>query len=88
MRNVISIACLLPVAVVVLAWHVMTWGERFLRPVHQGMTQSQVLAVIGSPLKKVTRTNNTDAWYYTTSRWVDAVVYFDTNKVVFALETD
>ncbi len=91
MKSVQKVAvalCLLLVAAIFFAWYAMTWSERFLRPVHKGMTQNQVLAVIGSPLKTITRTNDIDAWYYSTSRWVDAVVYFDTNRIVSAIETD
>ena len=64
----------------------MTWSERLLRPVQRGMSQSQVRALVGSPLRTVTRTNATDAWYY--DRWwsSDAVVYFDTNQMVSAVE--
>ena len=66
----------------------MTWSERFLRPVQKGMSQAEVRQLVGAPLRAITRTNNTDAWYYT--RWwsSDAVVYFDTNRLVSALETD
>ena len=69
-------------------WFSMTESERFLRPVKTGMTQSQVRRVVGSPLSIINRTNGTDAWYYS-RRWMgDAVVYFDTNQLVSAKETD
>ena len=85
----VSIAVLVTVSIAMfLLWYSMTWSERFLGPVHDGMTQSQVRSLVGSPLRSVTRTNATDAWYY--DRWwsSDAVVYFDTNGVVSAVETD
>jgi outer membrane protein assembly factor BamE (lipoprotein component of BamABCDE complex) len=85
----ISIALLVTVsAAVFLLWHSMTWSERLLNPIHEGMTQTQVRSLVGSPLRIDNRTNATDAWYY--DRWwsSDAVVYFDTNRIVFAIETD
>ena len=85
----ISAAVFVVLAVVVFAlWYMMSASERLLRPVQRGMTQSQVRSLVGSPLSIINRTNGTDAWYY--SRWWigDAVVYFDTNRVVYALETD
>lgn len=71
-----------------LIWFSMTESERFLRPVKTGMLQGQVQSLVGSPLSIINRPNGTDAWYY--SRWWmgDAVVYFDTNRVVSAVETD
>jgi len=72
----------------VFIWFLTTESERYLRPVKTGMTQGQVRSVVGSPLSIINRTNGTDAWYY--SRWWmgDAVVYFDTNQLVSAKETD
>ena len=83
----ISVLVLLVLAVLFL-WYSMTWSERLLRPVQRGMSQGQVRALVGSPLRVITRTNATDAWYY--DRWwsSDAVVYFDTNRMVSAVETD
>ena len=85
----VAIAVLVTVSVAMfLLWYSMTWSERLLRPVHVGMSQSQVRSVVGAPLSIINRTNSTDAWYY--NRWwsSDAVVYFDTNGVVSAIETD
>ena len=69
-------------------WYSMTWSERFLGLVQTGMSERQVQQLVGAPLRVVTRTNDTVAWYY--DRWwsSDAVVYFDTNRVVSAIETD
>jgi outer membrane protein assembly factor BamE (lipoprotein component of BamABCDE complex) len=85
----VAIAVLVTVSVAMfLLWYSMTWSERLLQPVHVGMSQSQVRSVVGVPLSIINRTNSTDAWYY--NRWwsSDAVVYFDTNGVVSAIETD
>jgi outer membrane protein assembly factor BamE (lipoprotein component of BamABCDE complex) len=85
----ISIALLVTVsAAMFLLWYSMTWSERLLNPIHEGMTQDQVRSLVGSPLRIINRTNATDAWYY--DRWwsSDAVIYFDTNQVVSAIETD
>ena len=91
MNNLVKIAISVLVMVIVamfFLWYSMTWSERFLNPVHVGMSQSQVRSLVGSPLNIINRTNSTDAWYY--NRWwsSEAVVYFDTNRVVSALETD
>jgi hypothetical protein len=67
----------------------MTWGERLLRPVRAGMSQSEVRSLVGEPVRIVERTNGTVVWDY--SKWpllTDAIVYFDANRLVFAIETD
>jgi len=75
-------------AVMFFLWYSMTWSERFLGPVQTGMSESQVQQLVGAPLRSVTRTNDTVAWYF--DRWwsSDAVVYFDTNRVVSTVETN
>jgi outer membrane protein assembly factor BamE (lipoprotein component of BamABCDE complex) len=83
----VSVLVLLVLAILFL-WHSVTWSERLLRPVRRGMSQNQVRALVGSPLRVVTRTNATDAWYYDHWWSSDAVVYFDTNQMVSAVETD
>ena len=85
----IAVSVLAVVAgVMFFLWNSMTWGERLLQPVQQGMSQSQVRAEVGAPLQIVTRSNATVAWYY--DRWWsgDAVVYFGTNELVCAVEID
>jgi hypothetical protein len=67
----------------------MTWSERFLRPVRVGMSQSDVRGLVGEPARMVERANGTVAWDYRTWQLLtDAVVYFDTNSLVSAVETD
>ncbi|MCW5557109.1 MAG: outer membrane protein assembly factor BamE [Verrucomicrobiae bacterium] len=67
----------------------MTWSERLLRPVRPGMSQSDVRSLVGEPSRMVERTNGTVAWDYSTWQLLaDAVVYFDTNSLVSAIETD
>lgn len=75
-------------AVMFFLWYSMIWSERFLQPVQTGMSESKVRSLVGTPLRVVTRTNGSVAWYY--DRWwsSDAVVYFNTNRVVSAIETD
>jgi hypothetical protein len=91
MKTAIKVGVAIIVALVAYMLFVvysMTWSERFLRPVHKGMSQAEVRQLVGAPLKVVTRTNGTDAWYFTQSWFTDAVVYFDTNGLVSAVETD
>ncbi|MFN7138943.1 MAG: outer membrane protein assembly factor BamE [Limisphaerales bacterium] len=72
-----------------VAFYSMTWGERLLRPVQPGMSQSEVRSLVGEPVRVIERTNSTVAWDY--SKWrllTDAVVFFDTNGLVTAVVTD
>ncbi|PYJ86178.1 MAG: hypothetical protein DME22_06255 [Verrucomicrobia bacterium] len=63
------------------------WSEWFLAPVHVGMSKSQVRALVGTPRR--TRTNDSaEVWSYTRSWSRDANVYFDTNGIVWGVETD
>ncbi len=63
------------------------WSEKFLAPVHVGMSKSQVQSLVGSPPH--TRTNaGAETRDYTRSWSRDARVYFDTNSVVRAVEMD
>jgi outer membrane protein assembly factor BamE (lipoprotein component of BamABCDE complex) len=82
-----SLFVLAVVAFVVWYYYAFMWSERFLAPVHRGMSQSQVQALVGRPLH--TRTNDwSEVWSYTRSWSRDANVYFDTNGIVWAVEMD
>jgi hypothetical protein len=75
--------------VVIFGWcyYSWMWSEYFLAPVNLGMSKSQVQSLVGLPPH--TRTNETaETWDYTRSWSRDARVYFDTNGVVWAVETD
>ena len=75
------------VAVVSGYLYTFGWSERFLEPVHVGMTNKEVETLVGSPLEL--RTNNgCVVWSYTRSWSRDANVYFGTNGLVWAVETD
>ena len=67
--------------------YAVSWSDRFLAPIHQGMTKAQVHSLIGVPLRM--RTNDSsEMWSYTRSWSRDANVYFDTNGIVWGVETD
>jgi hypothetical protein len=69
------------------ASYTMFWGDRFLAPVHKGMTMTEVRRLVGDPKKIVFRTNEPTVWSYSPP-WDDGVVYFDMNGFVSAVETD
>jgi|DewCreStandDraft_2_1066082.scaffolds.fasta_scaffold00015_21 hypothetical protein len=67
----------------------MGWSERRLRPVRGGMSQMEVRRLLGEPVRVIERTNGTRVWDY--GKWpplTEARVYFDTNGLVLAIETD
>ena len=66
----------------------MSWSERLLRPVTKGMSQADVRSLVGAPIAEIRRDNGTLVWDYDKWFWTDAVVYFDTNGLVSAIETD
>jgi outer membrane protein assembly factor BamE (lipoprotein component of BamABCDE complex) len=63
------------------------WSERFLAPIRVGMTTNEVLNLIGPP-PRTNRYGAAESWDYTRSWSRDARVYFDTNGIVSAVETD
>ena len=65
-----------------------TWSERFLSPVRVGMTKGQVQGVVGVPPHTRPEANGIVTWDFSRSWSRDARVYFDTNGVVWAIETD
>jgi len=64
-----------------------TWSEKFLAPVHVGMSKSQVQSLIGLPPHRQTSAG-ARTWDYTRLWSRDARVYFDTNDIVWAIEMD
>ena len=63
------------------------WSERFLAPVRVGMSTSQVQSLLGGA-PRIRTTGGAETWDYTRAWSRDARVYFDTNGVVRAVETD
>jgi hypothetical protein len=63
------------------------WSERFLAPIRVGMSTIQVQRLVGPP-PDVRRNSGLETWDYTRFWSRDARVYFDTNGVVWAVETD
>ncbi|MBI1178163.1 outer membrane protein assembly factor BamE [bacterium] len=86
-KSILGFVALLVVSVAALRVYSWTWSERLLAPVRVGMTRSQVQVLIGPPQHESTN-NGVAAWDYTRSWSRDARVYFDTNDVVWAIETD
>ena len=68
-------------------WYSWTWSEKFLAPVHVGMSKSQVQSLVGDPPSRRTK-DGAETWDFTRSWSRDARVYFDTNGVILAVETD
>ncbi|MBE2181361.1 MAG: outer membrane protein assembly factor BamE [Chthoniobacterales bacterium] len=63
------------------------WSDRFLEPVHTGMTKSQVRDLVGAP-PSIREKHGAETWDFTRAWSRDARVYFDTKGVVSAVETD
>jgi hypothetical protein len=66
----------------------MFWSAHLLRPVKIGMSESQVRNAVGAPLSEIRHAAGTKAWAYTAQPWTDAVVHFDEQGLVSAIETD
>jgi hypothetical protein len=73
---------------VAFGFYSMSWSERLLRPVTKGMSQTDVRSLVGAPVAEIQRDNGTTAWDYNKWFWTDAVVYFGTDGLVSAIETD
>ena len=63
------------------------WSEKFLASVRVGMSRSQVQSLLGSA-PRIRSSGGAEIWDYTRPWSRDARVYFDTNGVVCAVETD
>lgn len=66
----------------------MFWSENLLRPVKNGMSESEVREVIGAPVSIIHRGNGTSMWDYNEWFWTDAVVHFGADGRVLAVECD
>jgi hypothetical protein len=64
------------------------WSERFMAPIHRGMTMAEVRKHLGPP--PAVRTYASDVEVRDYHHWWsrDAYVQFDTNKTVWAIDTD
>jgi hypothetical protein len=87
MRKPIKILFVVFIVLVVVSlaiWYSLTAARRFLRPVKPGMTQNQVQSLLGSPTYKSKAANGGGAEDWDYHRWWmgDAIVYFDTNRIV------
>ena len=90
MRPSKIVAALILLAVIGVAagfYYSFTWGEKFLVPVHVGMTKSQVQSLVGPPPRTRDK-GGAETWDYTHSWSREARVYFDTIEVVWAVEMD
>jgi len=76
------------VAFAAFLYYSWTWSEKFLAAVHVGMTKSQVQKFVGVPPRTRPEGDGAVTWDYGHSWSRDARVYFDTNGVVWAVETD
>jgi outer membrane protein assembly factor BamE (lipoprotein component of BamABCDE complex) len=89
MRTLKLIVGLVVLAVVAFAFlrYSWAWSEKFLAPVHVGMTKSQIQSLLGAA--RHIRTNaEAEVWDYTRSWSRDTRVYFDANGIVSGIETD
>jgi len=73
----------------VVGWwfYSLKWSEWKLSSVQNGMQKTRVRAVVGEPARRITNATF-EVWSYTRSWSKDANVYFDTNGVVWRVETD
>lgn len=73
------------VLVLVALLGVVIWWQgqsaRSLKQIHEGMTQGQVETLIGPPKLKIPHQEG-DEWHYSSLRFPDMSVYFDTNALV------
>jgi outer membrane protein assembly factor BamE (lipoprotein component of BamABCDE complex) len=73
--------------VIFLVWAPM-WSERFLAPVQVGMSKQQVRGLVGEPPVLRTNAAGDETWDYSRFWSSEARVHFDTNGVVYTIETD
>jgi len=66
----------------------MRWSERLLNPIKNGMSMSDVRAMIGNPIDESDRGRGRMTWNYNKCFMTDAAVYFDENGLVEAKEYD
>ncbi len=64
------------------------WSGRILAPVQPRMPMSQVQSLVGVPRRISTNNEGFVTWSYTHWWSYDANVFFDTNGVVYGIETD
>jgi hypothetical protein len=93
MRKPIKITVVVFMALVVISlasWHVLTAAKRFLRPVKTGMSQNRVRSLLGSPTYTSIPSNGNGAEVWEYHRWWmgDAIVYYDTNRLVTWVEVE
>ena len=88
MLAALSLVCFTVVALIACFLYAFGWSERFLAPVQPRMPMSQVQSFVGVPRRITTNSEGFVTWSYT--RWwsADANVFFDTNGVVYGIETD
>lgn len=77
-----SVLVLLALLALAIWWfHFEGQGARLLHQIRKGMTQSQVESLIGPPKLKHLDEQG-EEWHYSSLRYPDMSVYFDTNGLV------
>jgi outer membrane protein assembly factor BamE (lipoprotein component of BamABCDE complex) len=77
-----SVLVLLALLAVIICWfHFQRQSAGLLAQIHEGMTQLQVEGLIGPPKLKLSHQEG-EEWHYSSLRFPDMSVYFDTNAVV------
>ena len=88
-RRQVVLACLLVGLLLFSSFLLYSWGwsERLLAPVRVGMSKSKVQSLVGEA-SRIRGDGGAETWDYTRAWSRDARVYFDTNGLVGAIETD
>jgi outer membrane protein assembly factor BamE (lipoprotein component of BamABCDE complex) len=80
-----SLLALLVLAGLLVWWyHFQGQNARVFHQIRIGMTQTQVKTLIGSPQVKIVDERG-EEWHYSSLRFPDMSVYFDTNALVRAV---
>jgi hypothetical protein len=79
---------LISVAYISYGVYSMSWSKRFLDPIKNGMSMSEVRSTIGSAVDEYDRGGGRMTWDYNRWLWTDAVVHFDKHGFVQGKEYD